>query len=86
LQRAGFDAGVIGDDHAECARDAADAGDAAAAGHRLRRIGDVEQVTRERRKLQERRARIEQQASRPAAAAGRASQRGPDFADAACAG
>ncbi len=51
LQRAGIDAGIVGADHAADARDEADAGDDAAAGHALVRIRYVEHVAGERRQL-----------------------------------
>ena len=61
LQRAGIDAGIVGADHAADARDEANAGDHAAAGHAFIRIGNVEHVARQRRQLDERGAGIEHQ-------------------------
>ncbi len=51
-----LDRGVVCDDHARAAGDRADAGDDA----RRRRLAVVEAVSRERRELQERRARVDQ--------------------------
>ena len=53
---AAFHRGVVGDDHALPAADAADAGDEAGGGHRL----VVHLPRRERRELEERRAGVEQ--------------------------
>ena len=54
---AAFDGGVIGDDHAVAAADAADAGDQA----RRRHVATIHFVSGKRRQLQERRLRIDQQ-------------------------
>ena len=61
LQRAGFDARVVDDDHAMRAAHDADAGEQAAAGDRLLGVGHVEQVTRAGGQFEPRRARVEQQ-------------------------
>ena len=61
LQRAGIDAGIISADHAADAGDESDPGDQAAAGNALVGIGNVEAITRQRRKLDEGGAGIEHQ-------------------------
>jgi hypothetical protein len=60
LQRAGVDAGVVGDDDDAHARDDADAGDGAAAGDRALGVVDVLAPAGEGRELEERHAGVEQ--------------------------